>query len=315
MIRNTNMAPTGGLTLRQLRAVLAVRNHGKIVNAAKALGLSQPAVTLQLQEAEGHLGIPLFERLPGGMRPTAAGTKVVEAALAIEDRLRVLGNEVEALKGGQQGLLRLGVVSTAKYFAPAIMAAFKRAHPEIDMTIWVGNREETIDSITAHNVDVALMGRPPRGLPIRASVFGEHPSVIIAPVDHPLVKERNISKLRIAEEQFLMREPGSGTRIALEIFFSDVPGRSDYLGIEMGSNETIKQAVMAGLGIALISAHTIAQEVEIGRLAVLDVEGMPVKSHWFCVSRSDRLLTPVMETFEAFLRREGEGFLPKVTGA
>ncbi|MEQ1899183.1 MAG: LysR substrate-binding domain-containing protein [Devosia sp.] len=305
----------GEFTLRQLRTLVVVSNHGKIVSASKTLGLTQPAISLQIREAESVAGTPLFDRLPDGMRPTAAGRAVIEAALAIEERLRILADEVRAIAGGRRGQLRLGVVSTAKYFAPSIMGAFMRAHPDIEMTLWVGNRAETIASLRDHKIDVALMGRPPREVPVRSVLFGQHPFVIIAPIDHPLAGQKSIRKERIAQEHFLIREPGSGTRMALDILLSEVPGRLDDPGVEMGSNETIKQAVMAGLGIALISAHTIALEVEQNRLAVLDVEGMPIRRQWFLVSRADRTITPVMLAFEDFLQQKGAEFLPRVAGA
>ncbi|MHB1102955.1 MAG: LysR family transcriptional regulator [Devosia sp.] len=302
------------VTLRQLRAISAVHRTGKIVNAAKELGLTQPAVSLQLRDAELAAGVPLFDRTADGMRPTAAGLAVVEAAQAVEERLRIMADEVGAIVGGRKGTLRLGVVSTAKYFAPAMMAAFMREHPDIEISLWVGNRAETIDSLKDHRIDIALMGRPPREVPVRSALFGQHPLVIVAPPDHPLAAARRIAKERIAQEHFLVREPGSGTRISLDIFLSELPGRIENLGVEMGSNETIKQAVMAGLGIALISAHTIAQELEAKRLTVLDVDGLPIMRQWFSVSRTDRSLTPVMTAFEEFLQREGAHFLPKVAG-
>lgn len=298
------------LSLRQLRTVNAIAESGKIVNAAKALGLTPPAVTIQLKQVEDEIGLPLFDRTSEGMRPTAAGLAVVETAQALEERLRVLGDEIDAIKGVRAGSLRLGVVSTAKYFAPRLMAAFMKEFPAVDMRLLVGNRAETIDSLRNHEVDIALMGRPPRDLPVRASAFGDHPLVIIAPPEHPLASARDISRGRIARESFLVREPGSGTRISLEIFFSGLPGRVDDLGVEMGSNETIKQAVMAGLGIAFISAHTIASEVEAGRLVILDVTGMPIRRQWFAVMRSDRAASPAMATFLDFLMRKGAMHLP-----
>ncbi|MHB1110528.1 MAG: LysR family transcriptional regulator [Devosia sp.] len=302
------------VTLRQLRAISAVHRTGKIVNAAKELGLTQPAVSLQLRDAELAAGVSLFDRTAAGMRPTAAGEAVVETAHAIEELLRIMADEVSAIAGGRRGVLRLGVVSTAKYFAPAMMAAFMRQHPDIEMSLWVGNRAETIESLKYRKIDVALMGRPPREMPVRSALFGQHPLVIVAPTNHPLAAARRIAKERIAQEHFLVREPGSGTRISLDIFLSELPGRIENLGVEMGSNETIKQAVMAGLGIALISAHTIAQELEAKRLTVLDVDGLPIMRQWFSVSRTDRSLTPVMTAFEEFLQREGAHFLPKVAG-
>jgi LysR family transcriptional regulator, low CO2-responsive transcriptional regulator len=300
------------LTLRQLKAIQAIVGNGKIVNAARLLGLSPPAVTMQLRQLEEEIGLVLFDRTSEGMRPTAAGLAVVDAAQAIEERLRLLQDQMDAIKGVRSGSLRLGVVSTAKYFAPSLMAAFMKEYPDIDMRLAVGNRAETIASLRNHDVDIALMGRPPKDVPVRAAAFGDHPLVIIAPPDHPMAPARDISKERIAEEHFLIREPGSGTRISLEIFLADVPGRIDDLGIEMGSNETIKQAVMAGLGIAFISAHTIASEVEAGRLVILDVVGMPIRRQWFAVMRIDHAISPAMATFHDFLMRKGAAHLPLV---
>jgi DNA-binding transcriptional LysR family regulator len=228
----------------------------------------------------------------------------------VEERLRLLEDQLDAIKGVRSGSLRLGVVSTAKYFAPRLMAAFMKEFSDIDMRLIVGNRADIIASLKSHDVDIALMGRPAKDIPLRASAFGDHPLVIIAPPEHPLATAREISKERIAEESFLIREPGSGTRISLEIFLGELPGRIDDLGVEMGSNETIKQAVMAGLGIAFISAHTIASEVEAGRLITLDVVGMPIRRQWFAVMRTDRAISPAMATFHDFLMRKGAMYLP-----
>jgi LysR family transcriptional regulator, low CO2-responsive transcriptional regulator len=302
------------LTLRQLRAIRAIHRTGKIINAARELGLTQPAVSLQLREVEAAAGVPLFDRTADGMRPTAAGMAVVGAAQDIEERLRMMADDVGAIAGGRKGPLRLGVVSTAKYFAPTIMARFMRDHPEIEMSLSVGNRAAIIEHLRDHRVDIALMGRPPGEVPVRSALFGQHPLVVVAAPNHPLAKARRISKERIAKEHFLVREPGSGTRVSLDLYLSELPGRIDNLGSEMGSNETIKQAVMAGLGIALISAHTIAQEIEAGRLVVLDAVGLPIRRQWFSVSRADRSMSPVMSAFEDFLQREGAEFLPKVPG-
>lgn len=301
-------------TLKQLRTVAAVYRLGRISSASRQLGLTQPAVSLQLRDAEQVAGTPLFDRTAGGMRPTAAGQAVVDAALAIEDRLRILADEVRAIAGGKKGQLRLGVVSTAKYFAPSILAAFKRGQPNIEVTLHVGNRAEIVASLRDHMVDLALMGRPPREVAVRATMFGPHPFVLIASPDHPLAGRRHIRKEELARESFLVRETGSGTRMALDMYLSELPGR-EAPGVEMGSNETIKQAVMAGLGIALISAHTVALEVEQHRLALLEVEGMPIRRQWFSVSRADSNLTPVMREFEAFLLERAADFLPKVAGS
>ena len=298
------------ITLRQLRSVRAIHSSAKISTAAKTLGLTAPAVTLQLQQLESEIGLPLFDRTPDGMRPTAAGLAVLEAARAIDERLRLLMDEIGALAEGKTGNLKLGVVSTAKYFAPRLIAAFLKQHPGIQVDLFVGNRADTIAALKRHDLDTALMGRPPRDVPVRSLMFGDHPFVIIAPADHALAQKRNISKAEIALQRFLIREPGSGTRTSLEVYFADIPEKLEELGTEMGSNETIKQAVMAGLGIAFISAHTIEQELQLKRLVILDIEGMPITRQWFGVSRLDRSISPAMKAFNEFLTREGAASLP-----
>ena len=300
------------LTLRQLRAVLAVNRLGKINLAASEIGLTAPAVTLQIQQAEAQAGIALFDRTSDGLRPTDAGLVVVEAALAIEERFGQLADELAAVAGGRRGTLRLGAVSTAKYFAPSLVAAFMTEAPDVDFSLSIGNRAATIEAIENRQVDIALMGRPPRNVQVQPTLIGEHPLVIIARPDHPLAGTRRIGKSRIAEEKLLVREQGSGTRMSLELFIGDMPGRHDNLGMEFGSNESIKQAVMAGLGVGFISAHTIALEVELGRLVILDVVDTPVRRQWFAVSRTDRTPSPTMIAFRDFIIRRGREFLPAI---
>ncbi|QRM57566.1 LysR family transcriptional regulator [Sinorhizobium sp. BG8] len=298
------------LTLRHLRAAQEIMKHGTIAGAAHALRLTPSAVTIQLKQIEDDAGIILFDRTNEGLRATAAGLVFVDAAQMVGERLRQLDDEIDAIKGLRAGTLALGVVSTAKYFAPHMMATFRSLHPDIAISLAIGNRAEVITKLRNHEVDIALMGRPPRDLPLRSAVFGDHPLVMIAAPDHPLAKRRDISKEEIAKEHFLVREPGSGTRISLEIFFSEIPGRLDDLGTEMSSNETIKQAVMADLGIAFISAHTIAMELEFGKLVVLDVVGLPIRRQWFSVARTDRAISPAMAAFQEFLRTKGARCLP-----
>jgi DNA-binding transcriptional LysR family regulator len=298
------------ITLRHLRTTLAIHAEGKIISAAKRLGLTAPAVTLQLQQAEEEVGIQLFERSVHGMRPTDAGLAFIRAGQFVDERLRLLQEEIDAVRGVRKGRLVVGAVSTAKYFAPQIIAAFKREFPDIDLKLVVGNRAETIAKLKDHILDLALMGRPPPDLQVQARVFGDHPLCIVAPPDHPLADKRDIAKARIAQEHFIVREPGSGTRTSFELFIGDLPGRLDDPGTEMDSNETIKQAVMAGLGVAFISAHTVAFEVEAGRLAVLDVVGMPIRRQWFSVIRIDSVVTPALSAFQSFLAQRGATFLP-----
>ncbi|KQT54785.1 LysR family transcriptional regulator [Aureimonas sp. Leaf454] len=298
------------LTLRQLRSVQAIDRHGTIAAAARTLALTAPAVTLQIKQLEEEFGLMLFDRTSDGMHLREAGHAVLRAANAIETILRSLGDEIDAIKGLRHGSMRLGVVSTAKYFAPSLIAAFRREHPDIEIKLVVGNRSDIIDGLRSYHLDLTLMGRPPRDFPVNATAFGDHPLVMIAAPDHVLARERDIEKARLLAETMIIREPGSGTRKALESFFASVPDALDRDTVEMNSNETIKQAVMAGLGIAFISAHTVAFEVEMGRLAILDVADMPIRKQWFTVSRTDRASSPVEEAFKTFLSQRGASFLP-----
>lgn len=300
------------ITLRQLTVVRTIAETGKITLAAKTLGLTGPALTLSLKQMEEQLGASLFDRTSDGMLLTAAGEVALQAANQIDESLRNLRDQIDSLKGVRRGTLRLGVASTAKYFAPRMISAFLKIHPGIELKLTVGNRERTIDDLRHHAVDIVLMGRPPRDIPVRASVFGDHPLVIVAPADHPLTKRKDITRQEIAKENFIIREAGSGTRISLEMFFSSVPEKLENLGTVMDSNETIKQAVIAGLGIAFISAHTIEQELETGKLAILNVEGMPIRRQWYTVSRADRHETPVMAAFNQFMIRNGPSLLPMI---
>lgn len=298
------------ITLRHLRTVAAIVETGKIINAANVLGLTGPAVTLQLKQAEEDAGITLFERSGTGMRPTDAGLAFVEAAFSIEERLRALKEQIDAIKGVKKGHLIVGAVSTAKYFAPQIIAGFKREFRDIELKLVVGNRAETVAKLKEHALDLALMGSPPAGMPVQAAAFGDHPLLIVAAPGHPLAKVRDIPKARIAQEHFIVRETGSGTRTSFERFLGEIPGRLEDPGTEMDSNETIKQAVMAGLGVAFISAHTVAYEVAEGRLEVLDVVGLPIRRQWFWVTRRDRVVTPALAAFQEFLSKRGATFLP-----
>jgi LysR family transcriptional regulator, low CO2-responsive transcriptional regulator len=300
------------LTLRQLHAILTVDRLGQINLAARDIGLTPPAVTLQIQQAEAMVGTALFERNPEGFRATDAGRAVINAARDIESRMATLKDDIIAIRGAGLGRLRLGAVSTAKYFVPRLMAGFAEERPGIEISLTIGNRAAIIEALSEQRIDIALMGRPSRNTPVEATLLGDHPLVIIAAPDHPLAHNHKISKRLIAEEHFFVRETGSGTRISLELFLSDIPGRLDSLGTEYSSNETIKQAVMAGMGVAFISAHTIAMEVEIGRLSVLDVIDTPVLRQWFTVRRADRLRSPAIDAFQNFVSNCGRDYLPAV---
>lgn len=297
-------------TLKQLRAFAAVVKSGSVTGAAELLHVSPPAVTQQMKQLHDHAGVPLVERsLKGTMVPTSAGREMLTCVERIEATLAECTATMEAYAGSDHGVVSVGVVSTAKYFAPQALAAFARSHPGIELRLTVGNRAEILRAIEHYELDVVVMGRAPQRFEMVASPIGDHPHVIIAAPDHPLCGRRRLPARALSGETFLVREPGSGTRGLMERYFEKA-GVTPNIGMQITSNETIKQAVMAGLGVGFISAHTIAAEVESGRLVVLDVEGMPIRRHWFSVSRSDRSMTPAMDAFSTFLETKGVRFLP-----
>jgi len=299
------------LTLKQLRIVSEIARNGKIVSAAKELGVTPPAVTLQLQLLEAAAGLPLFERTKGGMRPTDAGQVLVYAARRVEKVLQEGSEAVKTLKGIGGCRVKVGFVSTAKYFAARALAAFAIQHPAIEMQLLIGNRERTLAALADLDLDLAITGYPPEDMAFEKRVIGDHPHVIIAAPDHHLADRGRIKLDKLANEIFLVREPGSGTRRLMERLFAGA-GVTPRVGMEIESNETIKQFVMAGLGLAVISAHTVAAEVESGRLVMLDVRGLPVMRKWYVLRHAEKRLLPAASAMWDFLVSDGRRFLPPV---
>ncbi|HSI42302.1 MAG TPA: LysR family transcriptional regulator [Xanthobacteraceae bacterium] len=298
------------VTLKQLRAFAAVIEGGTVTRAAKALNVTPPAVTMQVQALEDQLGLPLLDRAGDRFLPSDAGREVLAATARVERALADCGAALDAMKGLDAGRVCVGIVSTAKYFAPSALGAFSRAHPSIEVALVVGNREDIIAALRHDSVDVAIMGRPPSDLDVDQSPIGDHPHVVVAPPGHILVGRR-VAAAELSAFTFLVREAGSGTRTLMQRFFQDA-AVEPKIGMEIGSNETIKQAVMAGMGLSFISAHTVAAEIADGRIVVLDVEGLPVVRQWFVVKRSAKRLTPPATALSEFLAKRGPEFLPKV---
>jgi DNA-binding transcriptional LysR family regulator len=314
MKENVSSAFASRTSLRQLRALGAVCRTGSVSEAAHALGVTPPAVTQQLRLLEQALGgLPLTERAGAVTRATQAGAEALVALGRIESALADCAAAIESLSGQQGrlgGRLAVGVISTAKYFAPFALAAFQRQFPAVEIRVLVGNRQATFDALEAFEVDVAIMGRPPEHIPVEQAVIGDNPHVIVAPPEHRLAKRRRIALDEIARETFLLREPGSGTRDLLGRLF-DNHGFTLGPRTEIGSNETIKQAVMAGMGVALLSLHTLAAEVRDGRLKILDVVGLPVVRQWFVVRHRDKRLLPAGQALWEHLCRAGAEYLPR----
>jgi DNA-binding transcriptional LysR family regulator len=296
------------VSLRQLTIFEALARHLSFSRAAEELHLTQPAVSMQVQNLEAMAGLPLTEQMGKRIRLTAAGEEIAQLARRIGLQLRETEEALLAMKGAQGGRLLIGVVSTAKYFAPTLLAQFKRHHPGVELRLSVNNRDAVVRQLAENEIDIAIMGTPPNELDTVAEVFAEHPLVFICAPDHPLAKKKNISPAMLSREILLIRESGSGTRRALERYLEEnklTPGET----MEMGGNETLKQAVMAGLGIAFISEHTIGLELSVKRIKVLDVLGTPVKRQWHLVHRAEKRLLPVASAFREFMRSEAAQLL------
>jgi molybdate transport repressor ModE-like protein len=299
------------LTMRQLRALAAVQKHHSVTAAAKQLHLTQPAVTLQIRNLQALAGLPLIQRTGDGMLLTDAGREVLALSERIEAAIASCETALEMMAGKTAGHISIGAVSTAKYFVPFAISGFSRLHPDIDIALTIGNRQEISAALRGYDLDFAIMGRPPVDIDMNVHLIGDHPHVIIAPTAHRLARKSRLPLSELARETFLMREPGSGTRGLMEQLFESA-GVRPKIGMAMSSNETIKQAVIAGLGIAFISAHTVATELDERRLVTLDVEGLPVVRQWFVLSRKDKVLLPPAQAMLDFLSARGAQFLPRV---
>jgi LysR family transcriptional regulator for metE and metH len=301
------------LTIRQLRALAAVHRDRSVTAAAKKLHLTQPAVTLQIRNLQTLAGLPLLQRTSDGMILTDAGREVLALSERIESAIADCETTLEMMAGKTAGRISIGAVSTSKYFVPFMISGFSKLHPNIDVTLSIGNRQEIGNALRGYDLDFAIMGRPPVDIDMDVHLIGDHPHVIIAPTTHRLAKKSRIALADLANETFLLREPGSGTRGLMEQLFETARVRPN-LGMAMSSNETIKQAVIAGLGIAFISAHTVATELDERRLVTLDVVGLPIVRQWFVLSRKDKILLPPARAMLEFLSARGAQFLPRTHG-
>lgn len=288
------------ITLRQLRVFEAVARHLNYTRAADELFLTQPAVSMQIRALEKQLGVALFEQLGKRIHLTEAGREALHYARAIAQHLEELETVLAGLKGVSGGRLRVSVASTANYFMPALLAAFSQRHPGVAASLDITNRETLLRQLAENAVDLVVMGQPPADMDLEAAVFRDNPLVIVAPPGHPLARERGIPLERLQQEVFLVREPGSGTRIAMERFFNE-RGIKITTGMEVGSNEAIKQSVEAGLGLGLLARDTLPLELELERLVVLDVRDFPIMRHWYVVHRRGKRLPPVARAFKEFL--------------
>lgn len=296
------------VTLRQLEILQAVARRGSFSAASAEVHLTQPAVSMQIKQLEAFLGMPLFEHAGKKIELTEAGREALRSAENITRELTNLEQSLANLKGLEGGELTLSAVSTASVFAARLLAIYRDLHPDVQLRLNVVNRETLLQHLSENTSDLALMGTPPEGLPLNAQPFMDNPLVIIAATSHPLASERNIPLTRLLKEALVVREQGSGTRGALENVLAEhrLPFKP---AMEMNKNEAIKQAVEAGLGVGLVSLHTVQAERVSGQLCVLDVEGFPLKRQWYLAQRKGKRLSPAAEAFTELVLKQASQVL------
>jgi len=299
------------ITLKQLRALAAIVEYGSITAAAQALNVTPPAVSTQLKSLEDCIGARSMHRGPDGkVALTPVGQELLGTVAKIETALDQCIERVNALKSGMAGHVAIGVVSTGKYFAPGLVARLKQTLPDIEIGLRVGNRGDIVEAMARGEIELAIMGRPPQEPPVESEVLGDHPYIVIVPPTHPLAHSIEATPQQLLAETWLAREQGSGTRILMRRFLDRIGEGQPYRMIEMGTNETIKQAVMAGLGIALISAHTVQPELAAGRLVMVRMEGLPIIRHWYLVQAAGMPLSPTAQSFRDFMLGLKGDYLP-----
>lgn len=298
-------------TLRQLKVFEAVARHLSYSRAAEELHLTQPAVSIQVKQLESHAGLPLFEQLGKKVYLTPAGHEVLQFGRAVIQQFRDAEETLAALKGVRGGRLNIAVISAGDYFFPRLLAEFCRRHQGVTVDLSVNNREEVLRHLAENTTDLAILLRPPEGMDTVSVQFAPQPQVIVAAPDHPLAGRRGIPLKALEPEQFIVRELGSDTRISMDEAFAERRFKP-RITLKIKSFETIKQAVMAGMGISFLSTHTISLELQLGRLAVLDVAGFPVMRNWHVVHRTSKRLPPVALAFKSFLLEEGASLVGRI---
>jgi DNA-binding transcriptional LysR family regulator len=302
------------VTLRQLRIFDALAHHLSFSRAAKALHLTQPAVSMQVKQIEAAAGLPLVEQVGKKVALTEAGRALLQHAHLILGEVDAAEQTLASLRGVNQGTLAIALISTAKYFAPRSLAEFCAHYPGVKLKLEVDNRARLLQRLLDNEMELGIMGHPPRGMNIVAEPFARNPHAVIASPSHHFAAARNLPLRDLAGENFLVREPGSGTRRLMEHLFAE-HGMKVNATMEISSDETIKQAAMAGMGLAFLSLHTVQLELQTGRLVMLDVREMPVMREWYVVHGKGKRLSPVAKAFREFLLAKalesGEPAIPR----
>jgi DNA-binding transcriptional LysR family regulator len=292
-------------TLQQLRLFAAVAEHKSVTRAAEEVHLTQPAVSIQIKRLEGKVGMPLIEHIGKELHLTVAGEEVYDAAKDVLERLSDLENSLNDLQGEVAGPLNVHVVSSGKYFMPHLLGSFVRRYPKVEPRLQITNRAGLLSSLAKNQSDLYIMGQPPEGVAVVDYPFLENILVVVARPDHPLAGKKKIPLARIATERFVGRESGSGTRKAVEKLFHE-KGLDISAYIELDSAEGIKQGVIGGLGIGVLSKHSLRLELDAGELITLDVAGFPLRRRWYVSHREGKRLSRAAQVFLQYLQEEGE---------
>ena len=301
---------TMNVTFRQLRLFLALADTGSVSAAARLLHVTQPTASMQLREIAESVGLPLYEVIARRVHLTEVGWELARTARAIAGEWELFGQKIDAMKGLTRGRLRVAVVSTAKYFVPRLLGSFCAAHPEIDISLEVLNRDGVVQRLRDNLDDLYIMSMPPTDMELEYQVFMPNPLLMIAPLSHPLARRKKISLQQLSTERFILRERGSGTRMAVDAQFRKLRF-SPPLRLELGSNEAIKQAVAGGLGISVLSRHALQERLEDEDVAVLDAEGFPIASQWHVVYPKGKQLSPIARVFNAHLQEQSQRWSEK----
>lgn len=288
------------ITFRQLQVFDFVARHQSFTRAAEALHLSQPGVSMQVKQLESAVGMALFEQIGKRIDLTDAGRVIQRLSRSVTEQLWETEQAIDELKGVEGGRLRVSVATTVNYFASRLLSAYCAAHPNVQVSLDVTNRESVIRKLSENSTDIVLMGQPPPGLDVDAEPFMDNPLVVIAGPQHPLAGKRRMPLAKLAQETFLIRELGSGTRLAMERLFEE-QAMQPAASIEMTSNEAIKQSVEAGLGLGVVSEHTIELEKAAGHLVVLDVRHFPIRRQWYVVHHRAKRLSAAARAFKGFV--------------
>jgi LysR family transcriptional regulator, low CO2-responsive transcriptional regulator len=299
------------ITIRQIRIFLSISKHLSFSRAAEEICITVPAVSLQIKEMESNLGINLFSRKNKKIELTAGGEYFLLYARRVVSTLNEADIMMERLRGTQPSVLKIGLVSTAEFFLPVMLAEFKKEFPTIRIRLEIRNRQQLVQLLHDGEIDVAIMGQPPKEFDTRIEAFADHPHVFITSPSNLFALETDIDPQLINQFEIITRETGSGTKVIMQNYFTE-HGISPLISMEVSSNESIKQAVSSNLGISLVSLHTIKDELKSGKIVILNVQHTPILRTWHVVALRKRNSSQAAETFRYFMLEKGSEIISRM---